>query len=102
MPRSTWNDGVLVAPFELKNGNSVIKLKNLNYGVIYLEATSTDSGTVQDFTGMTHMVMDVWSKNGASKLLMETQAFGPSRQVDILPYRLQPVRNWFGEREGGC
>ena len=61
---ASWNDGVLVAPFELKNGNSVIKLKNLNYGGIYLEATSTDSGTVQDFTGMTHMVMDVWSKNG--------------------------------------
>ena len=61
---ASWNDGVLVAPFELKNGNSVIKLKNLNYGGIYLEATSTDSGKVQDFTGMTHMVMDVWSLNG--------------------------------------
>ena len=61
---ASWNDGVLVAPFELENGNSVIKLKNLNYGGIYLEATSTDSGTAQDFTGMTHMIMDVWSKNG--------------------------------------
>ena len=44
----------------------MIKFKDINYGAVALEATSQNNGTNQNFTAMTHMVMDVWSKNGDS------------------------------------
>ena len=64
----SWNSGSIIIPYNLSDnsGNQLIKFKDINYGAVALEATSQNNGTNQNFTGMTHMVMDIWSKNGDS------------------------------------